>query len=188
MICADAERLRLVQSSFSRCAWRLGFQTQLACLEFGGLLYLEHGVHGYQSLGVAQRAMLPPMPRPVPAPPGRRRKHGEGDKRREEQQKPQAPGGTTHMNRQRNQQTGGTFFCGEKQDDNFFLLYTCMCTCTYMYVNLWHELINLVNFNNLGIPKSYSCCKAYCCTNIYCCTFPYYLTPVWVHHTTTLIL
>ena len=82
----------------------------------------------------ANRAMLPPITRPVPAPPGRRRKHDEGDKRREEQQKPQAPGGTTHMNRQRNQKTGGTFFCGEKQDDKIFLLYTCMHV--YMYIHV----------------------------------------------------
>ena len=58
----------------------------------------------------AKREMLPPMPRPVPAPPGIKRRHGGRDKRREDQQKPQAPGGTTHMNHQRTQQTGGTFF------------------------------------------------------------------------------
>ena len=81
----------------------------------------------------ANRAMLPPMPRPVPAPPGRRRKHGEGDKRREEQQKPQAPGGTTHMNRQRNQQTGGIFFAERsKMIKKFYFIHVCVHVHTCM--------------------------------------------------------
>ena len=60
----------------------------------------------------ANRPMLPPMPRPVPAPAGDKKKTR---RRQEERGAAKAAGGTTHMNRQRNQQTGGTFFCGEKQ-------------------------------------------------------------------------
>ena len=106
-------------------AWTLG-----GCLAFPRRTRLPKlGCH-------ANTAMLPPMPRPVPAPAGDKKKVRR--KRQEKRRAAKAAGPRRHYSYEPSTKSTKWwyFFCGEKQQDKIILLYTCMCTCTYMYVNL----------------------------------------------------